>query len=140
MKKIFALLSLIAMLTVVFTSQTLANDHTVIVKELKMDVTVDAVNYPTFGGVVDKPDIFSRDFYTIIFVTETTDTFKDLPFEVGWIFEKSTIISKFENQLVVRKDLPFEVGWNVETTNTINKADAVADTYKDLPFEVGWTK
>ena len=113
MKRIFALLSLIAMLTVVFTSQTLANDHTVMVMgiQTKFNVTVDTVNYTTFGGVIDKPDIVSNDLYTTIFETEMINTWKDCPFEVGWTIGKSTIINKVENSIVVRKDLPFEVGW-----------------------------
>ena len=111
MKKIFALLSLIAILTVVFTSQTLANDHTVMVTQTKFNVTVDTVNYSTFGGVIDKPDIVSNDLYSTIFDTEMINTWKDLPFEVGWTIGKSTIINKVEDSIVVWKDLPFEVGW-----------------------------
>ena len=111
MKKLFALLSLIAMLTVVFTSQTLANDHKVVMAiHTKFHVAVDTVNYEAKGGV-DKPDIVSRDFYTIIFKAEMIDTWKDCPFEVGWTIGNHYVITKSENQIIVRKDLPFEVGW-----------------------------
>ncbi len=113
MKSIFALLSLIAMFTVVFTSQTLANDHTVMVMgiQTKFNVTVDTVNYTAYDVEDVTPNIVSRDLYTIIFGTEMINTWKDLPFEVGWTIEKSTMLNKVENSIVVRKDLPFEVGW-----------------------------
>jgi len=137
MKKIFALLSLIAMLTVVFTSQTLANDHTVMVTQTKFNVTVDTVNYSTFGGVIDKPDIVSNDLYSIIFDTETIHTYKDLPFEVGWTIGKSTIIYNTENPIYTYIDLPFEVGWNIEKSTIINKLENSIVVWKDLPFEVG---
>ena len=136
MKKIFALFSLIAILTVVFTSQTLANDHEVI-DQTKVTLTVDAVNYLTFGGVIDKPDIVSSDLYYTIFNIETIHTYKDLPFEVGWTIGKSTIIYNTENPIYTYIDLPFEVGWNIEKSTIINKLENSIVVWKDLPFEVG---
>ena len=137
MKKIFGMLSLIAMLTVAFTLQASANsighevlyleqsyDQAVVVQdfanvgiEVEFDSNgfiqerVNSVTYLTFGGVIDKPDIvLSRLRYNILNF-ETNNIFKYLPFEVGWTIEKYSLC---KNSIVVFKDLPFEVGWTIE--------------------------
>ena len=135
MKRILGVLSLIAILTVAFTSQASANDignevvyigqsydQTIVVRhfadagiEIEFDsngfinVADSSVNYIASGEDVEIPDIVSRDLYYTIFKTETINTWKDLPFEVGWTNEKTTLY-KFKNSIVVWKDLPFEVG------------------------------
>ena len=115
MKKIFALLSLIAILTVVFTSQTLANDHTVIMAtetQSFINVAVDTVNRTDCGVENVNVNIVSRDLYNTIFKAEMINTWKDLPFEVGWTIEKSNIINKAETITNTYKDLPIKVGWS----------------------------
>jgi len=110
MKKIFALLSLIAILTVVFTSQTLANDHTVMVMgiQTKFNVTVDTVNYTAYGVEDVSTNIVSKG--SLYIISDTKFERLDLPFEVGWTF-KSFIVSKVNFEKFERLDLPFEVGW-----------------------------
>jgi hypothetical protein len=133
MRKIFGVLSLTAILMVAFTSKASANSgqntdniefsvsfetdlvfvNGVVntIENVFLYVTVESVNYLTFGGVVDKPDIGSNKLFYNTFKTETTNIWKDLPIKVGWTIENSNTINKIKDSIIVRKDLPFEVGW-----------------------------
>lgn len=141
MKRIFALLSLFAMLMVAFTSQAFDFDHTV---KMGMETQkVFALSLQKINVVADCD--FEVRWYrcnesdSTIFATETSDTFEDLPFKVGWCVVTTNIICNLKNQVIARKDLPNEVGWCASTTtNIISASEKQIITRKDLPFEVGW--
>jgi hypothetical protein len=117
MKKIFAVLSLIAVLMVAFTSQAVANDN--------VDNKVEFVNSVTLDVAFVEVSVFKP----------------DLTFHLERVFSKNVtlIISNSKTFSLSEKNLPIEVGlitkfsnYNIETLNS-NKSRT------DIPFKVGWS-
>lgn len=116
MKKIFGMLSLIAILMVAFTSQAVALDE---------QLNVECVS-----------DYDGHDSVTMEFTT--TSEF-NLPFEVGWTNGSSYNIIFNSIETTNFTDAPFEVGWTTNISN-INDTISEATNFIDIPFEVGWTE
>lgn len=148
MKKIFGVLSLIAVLTISFASEAVASDNdvgfeyvattyspdnvVVAVVEVPMfiefiNVADESVNYIASKEDVKIPDIVSKD--SVINSTNHANIF--LPFEVGLSSETINFDTNNLGTNYANIYLPFEVGLT---------SNGVDNEFKDLPFEVGWTE
>lgn len=128
MKKIFGALSLIAILTVAFTSQASANG---IDNSVEFVVNVDYPSIDIAVATVEVPSVF-----VVFNVTENSVNYiasvEDL--KIPDIVSKDSIIKSVNNSKV---HLPFEVGLTSEATNVKDTETNYSEVH--LPFEVGLT-
>jgi len=117
MKKIFAVLSLIAVLMVAFTSQAVANDNISNKVEFVNSVTLDvafvevAVFEPDLTFHLER--VFSKNVTLIISNSRTFSlSEKNIPIEVGLIKELYNYNIKTLKANKSRTDIPFKVGWS----------------------------